>query len=81
MFSKVYSGGLQGLEGYQVQVEADISDGLPGFHMVGYLASEVREAEDRVRTAMKNSGFLLSPMRVTVNLCPPCHRDCGCGPA
>lgn len=79
MFSKVYSGGLRGLEGYQVQVEADISDGLPGFHMVGYLASEVREAEDRVRTAMRNSGFLLSPMRVTVNLSPADIRKDGTG--
>lgn len=79
MFSKVYSGGLYGLEGYRVQVEADISDGLPGFHMVGYLASEVREAEDRVRTAMKNSGFLLPPMRVTVNLSPADIRKDGTG--
>ena len=38
MFSKVYSGGLKGIEGYVVQVEADVSDGLPGFHMVGYLS-------------------------------------------
>ena len=46
MFSRVYSGGLSGMEGYVVQVEADVSPGLPSFHMVGYLASEVKEAED-----------------------------------
>ena len=46
MFSKVYSGGLRGIDGYVVQVEADVSDGLPGFYMVGSLASEVREAEE-----------------------------------
>lgn len=79
LFRKVYSGGLRGLEGYRVQVEADISDGLPGFHMVGYLASEVREAEYRVRTAMKNSGFMLHPMRVTVNLSPADVRKDGTG--
>lgn len=79
LFSKVYSGGLRGLDGYLVQVEADISDGLPGFHMVGYLASEVREAEDRVRTAMKNSGFVLPPMRITVNLSPADIRKGGTG--
>lgn len=79
LFRKVYSGGLRGLEGYQVQVEADISDGLPGFHMVGYLASEVREAEERVRTAMKNSGFLLPPMKVTINLSPADIRKGGTG--
>lgn len=70
LFSKVYSAGLQGIEGYLVQVEADVSDGLPGFHMVGYLASEVREAADRVRTALKNAGIRLSPRKVTVNLSP-----------
>ena len=48
MFSKVYSAGLQGIDGYPVQVEADVSTGLPGFHMVGYLASEVKEAEERL---------------------------------
>lgn len=70
VFGKVYSGGLQGIEGYVVQVEADVSDGLPGFHMVGYLSSEVREAEERVRTAIKNSGFRLPAKKVTVNLSP-----------
>ena len=40
-----------------VHVEADVSNGLPVFHMVGYLASEVKEAGERVRTAIKNSGF------------------------
>lgn len=79
MFSKVYSGGLRGMEGYVVQVEADVSDGLPGFHMVGYLASEVREAEERVRTAMKNAGFRLPAKKVTVNLSPANIRKEGTG--
>lgn len=70
MFSKVYSGGLRGIDGYVVQVEADVSDGLPGFFMVGSLASEVKEAEERVRTAMRNSGFHLSSKKITVNLSP-----------
>ena len=65
MFSKVYSGGLQGIDGYVVQVEADVSDGLPGFYMVGSLASEVKEAEERVRTAMRNAGFHLSSKKIT----------------
>lgn len=77
MFSKIYSGGLQGIEGYKVQVEADVGDGLPGFSMVGYLAAEVREAEDRVRTAIKNSGFSLPPMKVTLNLSPANIRKDG----
>ena len=70
MFSKVYSVGIRGIEGYSVLVEADVSDGLPGFTMVGYLAAEVREAQDRVRTALKNSGFRLPARRITVNLSP-----------
>ena len=79
VFSKVYSGGLQGIEGYVVQVEADVSDGLPGFHMVGYLSAEVREAEERVRTAIKNSGFRLPAKKVTVNLSPANVRKEGTG--
>lgn len=70
MFSSVYSGGLLGIDGYLVQVEADVSDGLPAFYMVGFLASEVKEAEQRVRSAMKNSGFRLDAKKITVNLSP-----------
>ncbi len=77
MFSKVYSAGLQGIDGYPVQVEADVGNGLPGFHMVGYLASEVREAEERVKTALKNSGFSMLPKKVTVNLSPADVRKDG----
>ena len=79
MFSRVYSGGLSGMEGYVVQVEADVSPGLPSFHMVGYLASEVKEAEERVRTGIRNSGFRLPSMRVTVNLSPANVRKDGTG--
>lgn len=70
MFSSVYSGGLLGIDGYRVEVEADVSDGLPAFYMVGYLSSEVREAEQRVRSALKNSGFRLDARKITVNLSP-----------
>ena len=79
MFSKVNSGGLRGIEGYLVQVEADVSRGLPGFHMVGYLAGEVKEAEDRVRTALRNAGFALPAMKVTLNLSPADIRKEGSG--
>lgn len=70
MFSKISSCGIRGASGYVVTVEADVSDGLPCFIMVGYLSEEVREAQERVRTALKNSGFLLPPRKVTVNLSP-----------
>ena len=77
MFSKVYSAGVRGIEGYCVQVEADISDGMPQFLMVGYLASEVKEAADRVRTALRNTGIVLPVKRITVNLAPACVRKAG----
>lgn len=70
MFSKINSFGVHGVEGFPVTVEADVSDGLPSFIMVGYLSSEVREAQERVRTALKNSGYRLPPKRVTINLSP-----------
>ncbi len=70
MFCKVNSVGLQGLEGYSVSVEVDVGDGLPGVTMVGILSSEVKEAQDRVRTALKNSGYYFRPRKVTVNLSP-----------
>ncbi|WP_432628011.1 YifB family Mg chelatase-like AAA ATPase [Brotaphodocola sp.] len=79
MFKRAFSAGLLGVEGCVIQVEADVSDGLPGFHMVGFLASEVKEAEQRVRTAIRNSGFTLPPKKVTVNLSPANVRKEGTG--
>lgn len=70
MFSRVLSAAITGLEVHPVSVEADVSDGLPSFIMVGYLTSQVREAQDRVRTALKNTGLALPPKRITVNLAP-----------
>lgn len=77
MFCKVLSAGIRGVEGYPVRVEADVSEGMPGFLMVGYLASEVREAADRVRTALRNTGCALPPKRITVNLAPASVRKEG----
>ena len=77
MFSSVMSAAVLGMEAYPVQVEADISDGLPMFCMVGDLAPEVREAADRVRTALRNIRIPLPPRRVTVNLSPAHIRKIG----
>lgn len=79
MFCKVYGIGLHGIEGQLVHVEVDVSDGLPGFTMVGALATEVKESQDRVRTALKNSGFRFPPKKVTVNLSPADIRKSGTG--
>ena len=53
-----------------MQVEADVSDGMPQFTMVGYVSAQVKEAQDRVRTALKNMGISLPPKRITINLSP-----------
>ena len=79
MFFKVNSFGVRGVEGFPVSVEADVSEGLPSFILVGYLAGEVKEAQERVRTAMKNAGFRLPPRRITVNLAPAGVRKEGTG--
>lgn len=79
MLGTVYSAAISGIDGVAVRVEADISDGLPQFDMVGFLASEVREARERVRTAIKNTGFELLPKRYTVNLSPADLRKEGNG--
>ncbi len=79
LFYKVCSIGLFGMEGSLIHVEADASDGLPSFIMVGALAPEVREAQDRVRTALKNSGFRFPPKKVTINLSPADIRKSGTG--
>ena len=79
MFSSVLSASIQGMEICPIQVEADLSDGLPSFSMVGYVSSQVKEAQERVRTAMKNTGLSLPPKRITVNLAPADIRKEGAG--
>lgn len=77
MVSTVLSATLQGLRVEFVQVEADVSNGLPMFHLVGYLSSEVKEAGERVRSAIRNSEFVLPPKKVVVNLSPANMRKRG----
>lgn len=79
MFSAVVSAAICGIESRKIIVEADVGDGLPVFSMVGYLASEVREAQDRVRTALRNAGFRFPAKRITVNLSPADVRKEGSG--
>lgn len=70
MYSSVFSAAILGMECHEVRVEADVSDGLPMFSMVGFVSSQVKEAQDRVKTALRNSGILLKPKKITVNLSP-----------
>ena len=70
MFNRVLSAAIVGIDVIPVQVEVDVSDGLPQFIMVGSLTGQVKEAEDRVRTSMRNIGIALPPKKITVNLAP-----------
>lgn len=69
-FGTVLSAAVFGLKVEFVNVEADVSNGLPMFHMVGYLSSEVKEATDRVRTAIHNSGMEFPAKKTIINLAP-----------
>ncbi len=79
MYSIVSTAIIRGISSLPVQVEADVSSGMPMFEMVGFLASEVKEARERVRTALRNSGYLLPPKRITVNISPANVKKTGSG--
>ena len=79
MFSKVSTCGLIGLDGFHIQVETDISNGIPAFDIVGLVDTAVKEARERVKAAIKNSGFEYPVKRITVNLAPADIRKEGSG--
>ena len=70
VFCKCFTGAVSGTEAFLVSVEADVRNGLPGFQMVGNLSGDAKEAKDRVRIAIENSGYILPPKKITVNLAP-----------
>lgn len=70
MISRLFSMGLYGLEAFTVEVEADISKGLPCFDIVGLPDTAVKESRERVRAAMKNCGYEYPVSRITMNLAP-----------
>lgn len=70
MYVKLYSAHLHGLEGKIIEVEVDISTGLPSFDIVGLPGTALKESKERVRAAIKNSGFTFPLKRITVNLAP-----------
>ena len=77
MYSVLKSYGLNGLNGFAVAVEADVSGGLPAFSLVGLPDSAVRESGDRVRSAVKNLGYKWPDRHITVNLAPADIRKSG----
>lgn len=70
MYAKSFGMAVMGFDGYEVTVEVDISAGLPCFEIVGLPTASVREAKERVRAALKNSGFEVPLRRIIVNLAP-----------
>ena len=73
----VYSLGLNGVNGFRVSCESFISNGLPGFEIVGLPDAAVKESRERVRAAARNSGFRFPNGRITVNLAPASLRKAG----
>ncbi|MDE6401495.1 MAG: magnesium chelatase, partial [Clostridiales bacterium] len=70
MLARVNSYALNGLDGYGITVEVDIHAGLPAFDVVGLPDAAIKESRERVRSAIKNSGYDFSPRKITVNLAP-----------
>ena len=70
MLAKIKSAGLIGINGYIIDIEADISNGLPVFDIVGLADTAVKESRERVRTAIKNCGFDFPIKRITINMAP-----------
>ena len=77
MIAEVNSLGLHGISGFPVTVECHISSGLPGFDVVGLPDAAVKEARERVRAAVKNSGFRFPVSRITLNLAPADTKKSG----
>ena len=79
MYSTIKTAILEGIHARVIQVEVDMSNGMPVFDMVGQLAPEVREGKERIRTALHSIGVILPAKRITVNLSPANIRKCGTG--
>lgn len=79
MYSTVKTAIIEGIHTHPIQVEVDISNGMPVFDMVGHLSQEVREGKERIRTALHSIGIILPAKRITINLSPANIRKCGTG--
>ena len=79
MYCEVFGATVFGLSAYPVRVEVDAGPGLPCFEMSGYLNNEVREARERVKIAIKNSGFKINPQRIVINYSPADIQKHGTG--
>lgn len=79
MFATIFSGGIDGNRCFLTRVEVDLTRSIPSFDMVGSLSQEVKEARERVRVALRNSGIELPPLHITVNISPANIHKTGTG--
>ena len=79
MLSHIYSCGLSGIDGFSVCVETDISNVFPAFDIVGLPDAAVKEAKERIRSAIKNTGFRFPAKHIVINLAPASKRKEGSG--
>lgn len=77
MLAKIMSYGFWGIDGYEVKVEIDINAGVPGYDVVGLADTAVKESKERVRAAIKNSGYNYPINKVIVNLAPAHTKKVG----
>ena len=77
MLCSIHTAGITGIQGTEVMAECYISNGLPGFDIVGLPDAAVKEARERVRAAAKSSGLRFPTGRITVNLAPASHKKAG----
>lgn len=77
MLSKILSAAITGIDAHIVCVEVDSSNGIPSFTMTGYVGARVKEAGDKVRTAIKNVGYKFPSSRIVVNVSPASIRKSG----
>ena len=77
MLTEVFSASVYGIDAKPVTVETDVNNGLPGMELVGLLSGEVKEARERVRIAIKNSGYDFPGKKITVNISPASLRKTG----
>ena len=79
MLSKIYTTGLMGIEGFDVCVETDIVNGMVSFELVGLPDTAVKEAKERVKSAIRNTGFMFPTKRIIMNMTPANKRKEGSG--
>jgi len=79
MLAKVFSFGLLGIEAYLIEIEVDVTRGLPAINIVGLADTAIKESKERIKSAIKNSGFQWPAQRITINLVPSDTKKEGTG--